>query len=51
MGGTETMTECTECKYFIRYPNNEISCLMKKEMCIIDGKTSYPKNCEYFKDS
>lgn len=43
------MTECTNCKYFLEYPNNEICCLMKQECCIIKGKTSYPKDCEYFK--
>ena len=41
------MTECINCKYFIRYLNGEIACLMKQEICIINGKTSYPKNCRY----
>ena len=41
-------SECTDCKYLIGYPNNDIHCLMKQELCIINGKTSYPKNCQYF---
>lgn len=41
------MSECTECKYFIDNADG-IRCLMKKEVCIINGKTSYPKNCQYF---
>lgn len=40
-------SECTVCKYLIGYSDN-IRCLMKKEFCIINGKTSYPTNCEYF---
>ena len=40
-------SECTGCKYFIRY-SDEIFCLMKQEFCIIAGKTSYPKDCGYF---
>ena len=43
------MTECTNCNYLIGYPNGNMRCLMKQECCIIGGKTSYPKNCEYFK--
>ena len=42
------MIECTNCKYLIKYPNKELSCLMKQELCIINERTSYPKNCEYF---
>lgn len=26
-----------------------MTCLMKQEFCIINGETSYPKNCKYFK--
>lgn len=43
------MTECTKCIYLIRYPSNRTTCLMKQELCIIAGKTSYPKDCKYFK--
>ena len=43
------MTECNNCRYLIRYPNGSITCLMKQELCIIGGKTSYPKDCKYFK--
>ena len=43
------MTECNNCKYLIEYPNDELSCLMKQELCIIGEETSYPKDCEYFK--
>lgn len=43
------MAECNNCKSFLKYPNGEITCLMKQEFCIIEGKTSYPKNCEYYK--
>ncbi|MBR3141116.1 MAG: hypothetical protein IKF11_09695 [Methanobrevibacter sp.] len=43
------MTECTKCTYLIRYSNNRITCLMKQELCIIGGETSYPKDCKYFK--
>lgn len=43
------MSECTECIYFITYPKGEIQCLMREELCIISGKTSYPKDCKYFK--
>lgn len=43
------MTECNECGYLIGYPTGERKCLMKQEFCIIDGETSYPKNCEHFK--
>ena len=42
-------SECTDCKYLIEY-SDEIFCLMKQELCIIGGKTSYPKDCEYFKE-
>ena len=42
-------SECTDCKYLIRFSDG-ISCLMKQEFCIISGKTSYPKDCEYFKE-
>ena len=48
MTGKRVISECNECKYLIRYPNNAISCLMKQELCIIDGETSYPKDCQYF---
>lgn len=41
------ISECTDCKYLIGY-SDKIRCLMKKEFCIINGKTSYPTNCEYF---
>lgn len=44
------MTECTNCKYLIGYADGTITCLMKQELAIIDGKTSYPKNCGYFKE-
>lgn len=43
------MTECNDCGYLLKYPNNEINCLMKQEFCIIGGKTIYPKDCTYFK--
>lgn len=43
------MTECNNCKYLIKYPNDKLSCLMKQELCIIDEETLYPKDCEYFK--
>ena len=43
------MTECNNCTYLIKYPNGKITCLMKQDYCIIADKTSYPKNCEYFK--
>lgn len=43
------MSECNNCKYLIKYPNGELSCLMKQELCIICEETSYPKDCEYFK--
>ena len=49
MGGNETMTECTECKYFIDNADG-IRCLMKQEFCLIHGKTSYPKDCKYFEE-
>lgn len=42
------MTECTDCKYLIRYPNNAITCLMKQELCIVEGKTLFPKDCKYW---
>ena len=40
-------TECIDCKYLIKHLDG-ISCLMKQEFCIVGGKTSYPKDCEYF---
>ena len=43
------MTECNNCDYLIGHPNGDIRCLMKQEFCIVSGKTSYPKDCEYFK--
>lgn len=43
------MTECTNCGYYITYPNNERTCLMKQNFSIINGETVYPKNCEYWK--
>ena len=41
------ISECTECKYFIDNRDGT-RCLMKQEFCIVGGKTSYPKNCQYF---
>ena len=39
---------CNECVHLIRYPEGGLTCLMKQEFCMVHGKNSYPKYCEYF---
>ena len=39
------MTECYSCKYFIQYPNNGVTCLMKNSFYIVEGKNVFPKEC------
>lgn len=41
-------SECADCGYFVRYGDGSMSCLMKQEFCIVEGVTSYPKDCEYY---
>ena len=41
------MTECIECRYFIRY-NGNAACLMKNDFQIVDGCTIFPKDCKDF---
>lgn len=43
------MSSCYDCIYFHTYPNKKITCLMKQDFCIINGKNVYPKECSYFK--
>lgn len=43
------MTECTKCKYFIKY-NKSAICLMKNDFQIVNGRTIFPKNCKNFYD-
>lgn len=38
--------ECIFCKYFHKYPNGEIHCFMKHDICLVDNKNVYPKQCE-----
>lgn len=47
---TEKRTECSNCHYLIGYPDGKRKCLMKQEFCIVDGKTSYPRDCKCFKE-